>query len=479
MTVPSLLAGLSARGIELHLQGDGLGYRGPAGALTEDDRAALRTRKTELVAYLRARAAAATPVVVPSADQPLVASLTQQVWWRLVRPSPIQLRMEKLLLALPFAARAERGVEALQGLVARHGALRTRLTDTGGVPSVSLNRTEDFAVEMAQAEDEAGARAMAAAFFAPPLPVDGEWLCRGAVYGYGDSCLVVLVCHHIVFDGTSMAIAAGELNDRVFGFEPEGEAVQFTDYARWEKDWFASGSGGTLAAYWRDWLAAIPPLRSPSGADLRWKPGARVDQPLDLASDVSQRLDEAAARLKTTPFVVILAAFATALSRWSGQAHFPLRSVGDLRASQALAGTIGLMLCADALEIDTAGEPEVLVRAIAAEYRSATAMRLPSHPPGTGAGYEEFHERIGATVNYIPAGAARIDTRGPPIVMPNPVNKAQTLPWPVPLPSIFLRLWDVGAQLAGRLEFNEAVLSPEEQAGLVGAFEKALAELIG
>jgi hypothetical protein len=477
MTIPSLIAGLAARGIELHLQGDGLGYRGPAGALTDDDKTALRARKPELIAYLRARAAVTPPVVCPSTDGLLVASLTQQVWWRLVRPSPIQLRMEKLLLALPFAAPAERAAEALKGLVARHDCLRSRLTDTGdGPPSVSLNRAEDFDVEVGQAEDEAGARALAAEFVAPRLPVDGDWLCRGAVYGYGDMSLVVLVCHHIVFDGSSMALAAGELNDRIFGFEPEGEAVQFTDYARWEKDWFASGSGETLAAYWRDWLAAIPPLRSPSGADLRWKPGARVDHPFDLPADLSQRLDAAATRLKTTPFVVILAAYATALSRWSGQACFPLRSVGDLRASQALSGTVGLMLCADALEIDTAVGPEELVRAIAAEYRSATALRLPSHPAGTGAGYEEFHERIGATINYIPAGAARIDTRGPPILMPTPPNKPQTLPWPVPLPSIFLRLWDVGAELAGRLEFNEAVLSTEEQLRLVKEFQAALAE---
>ena len=103
-------------------------------------------------------------------------------------------------------------------------------------------------------------------------------------------------------------------------------------------------------------------------------------------------------------------------------------------------------------------------------------MRLPSHPDGTGAGFGEFHEKIAATVNYIPAGAVRIETRGPPLTLPMPPNRAQTLPWPVPLASIFLRLWTGPDGLEGRLEFNEALITEDEQTALVAAFLAALDE---
>lgn len=49
----SLIASLSARGVELYLDGEELRYRAPEGAFTSDLRSQVRARRAELVAALQ------------------------------------------------------------------------------------------------------------------------------------------------------------------------------------------------------------------------------------------------------------------------------------------------------------------------------------------------------------------------------------------------------------------------------------------
>ncbi len=478
MSIAVLVSRLADRGVRLYLDGGDLRFRAPAGALSDEDKARLRARKSELLAYLAARDAARIPSLTAQPSAAPAPSLYQQVWWRLVRASVTPLKMEKVALFLPFADTDPPKAEAaLRGLVARHDTFRSRFFEADGRLALSINPPHTFTVTHGTAPDEAAAYAQAADFLARPLPVDGDWLSRGLVIQVeGGRTFCGLVAHHIIFDGSSLGIAAGELNDRIAGLAADGEAAQHLDYARWEQHWFAQ-EAGPLIAWWRDWLAALPRLRAPSGRDLTWAPGARVDHPLPLGPTASARIEQTAVKLGATPFAVILAVYARALARWSGQSRFPIRAVGDLRTSEALARMVGLLICGDAMEAEDAdGDIGMLVARMGAEHRSAASMRLPSHPDGTGAGFGEFHEKIAATVNYIPAGAVRIETRGPPLTLPMPPNRAQTLPWPVPLASIFLRLWTGPDGLEGRLEFNEALITEDEQTALVAAFLAALDE---
>ena len=488
MSLAELVAGLAARGITLWTEDGALRYRGPAGALTDADKAALRSRRDELTSWLQARAAAPRPLETPPTPGTLVASPNQSVWWTLVHGLPAQLRMEKVPFALTLAsATPDQAEAAVRALIARHDTLRSRFTAAPGGPALNLNPVKDFVVShhVVGAGDDLTARLWA--FVGDPLPVDGPWLTRAGVFAVqGGHTTIALVFHHIVCDGTSLGIVAEDLKRSLSGLALDDNAVAFTDYAAWERSWFESGAAKPLTAWWRDWLTRTPRLTAPSGGDLRWRPGARIDHPLALPADLSPRIAALAAREKATSFAVILSAFGAALAAWSGVERFALRSIGDLRASQALARTVGLLICADALEMAASADGDFsdLVRRTAAEYEGATALRLPTHPAGTGAGYTEFHEEIAATVNYVPAWAMRSSAPQPwetetarEIPWPAPPNRPQRLEWPVPLPSIFLRLWEAEDGLTGRLEFNEAVLTPEEQLGLVRELEARFAAI--
>jgi hypothetical protein len=489
MSVATLVAGLAARGVELWAEDGQLRFRGPAGALTDEDKAALRARREALARFLSARAAAPRPLRPAPEPGTLLPSPNQRVWWELVHGLPDQLRMERVPFVLPLASATPGQAEtAVRDLVARTPALLSRFTAGADGPVLSLNPLAGFAVEHIAAPDAAALPAAAMAFVMRPHPVDGPWLTRAAVVAApgGPTC-IVLCFHHILFDGTSLGLAADALKRSLSGLPPAGTPADFLDYAAWERAWFDSGAAAPLIDYWRAWLAETPRLRAPGGRDLRWEPGARIDHPLTLPAGTGGALAAQAAAARTTPFAVILAVFAQALAGWSGQACFPIRCIGDLRTTQALAGTIGLLICADALaaEVPVDGDVAALARALAAEYEAAMAVRLPTHPAGTGAGYAEFHEQIAATVNYVPAAVLRRTALAPgeteaarEAPWPGPPNKAQRLEWPVALPSIFLRLWEVETGLTGRLEFNEALLTPDEQADLVKRLEAGFADLL-
>ncbi|HTI66907.1 MAG TPA: condensation domain-containing protein [Caulobacteraceae bacterium] len=489
MSVAWLLASLTGRGIELRVEAGELRYRGPPGALTDEDKTALRARKAELVAYLDARAAAPRPMDPPPTPGILVASATQRVWWTLVRGLPEQLRMERVPFVLPLVnATPDQAEAAIRALVARHHTLRTRFAATADGPVPRLNDAGDLAVTVEAVQDAGRLTPRLMAFVGEPLPVDGGWLVRAGVFPVaGGPTVIALVFHHIVFDGTSLGLIAEDLKRSLSGLALDDASVQFVDYAAWERGWFDSGAARPLTDYWRDWLARTPRLAAPGGGDLRWRPGARIDHPLNLPADLSGRIAATAAALKTTPFIVILSVFAAALAAWSGQERFALRAIGDLRATQALARTVGLLICADALEaeVPAGGDFAALAARMAAEYDGAVALRLPTHPAATGAGYTEFHEEIGATINYVPAWAMRsVEPRegeteaAREAPQPGPVNQPQRLDWPVHLPTIFLRLWEAEGGLTGRLECNEALLSDEEQAGLAEEILAAFANII-
>jgi hypothetical protein len=317
----------------------------------------------------------------------------------------------------------------------------------------------------------------------PPLPLDGDWLVRPAVLQQeGGPTVVALLFHHIVCDGASLATVMRDVSLHLAGRPMDRPAVQYSDYARCENDWYESEAGATVAQYARERFNSIPLMLSPSGRALTWEPGEKLYRPLDLPVDASRRVVEAALVLRSTPFVIIVCAYARALGRWSGQDRFGIRVVGDQRTSSALADLVGMMTVTDVLDVrraDTADLAELVLR-IASESHCAMEIRAVAHP-GPG-GWHDFRERTGATVNYMP--------QVPPEPLPPEVRFAAVpylaaaaehmlqSPEPVPNAPVFLRLVEEEEGLGGRFEFNADLVSEAEQDALIQAFRQALEEVV-
>ncbi|KVT75651.1 non-ribosomal peptide synthetase [Burkholderia territorii] len=227
---------------------------------------------------------------------------------------------------------------ALNRVIGRHEVLRTRFTadvqewvdDAGHPRREPLAQIDDPAPVALVAEPVEPARVneRLAREAARPFELDREWPIRALLLSVSpDEHVLCIVLHHIAYDGWSSgllrrelahayrACAAGETNT---SREP---AAQYQDYAAWQRTQVATNGFAESVAAWQERLRDLPPaLPLPERADApgAGAPGADyVDFALP-ASCVSQ-LKQLCERLNCTPTMVMHAALAVLLHRYTGQ----------------------------------------------------------------------------------------------------------------------------------------------------------------
>src|SRR5262249_46792532 len=139
--------------------------------------------------------------------------------------------------------------------------------------------------------------------------------------------LLLLTLHHIVADGWSAGILVRELEALyVAGCagrpSPLPElAVQYGDYAVWQRQWLEGEVLERGGDYWKEGLRDVPPLLE-LPAD-RPRPAVRSQRGgtarFAFAAELAVRVQELSGRLSVTPFMVLLAGFAALLGRLTGQ----------------------------------------------------------------------------------------------------------------------------------------------------------------
>ncbi|MBV6717594.1 condensation domain-containing protein, partial [Paenibacillus chitinolyticus] len=133
--------------------------------------------------------------------------------------------------------------------------------------------------------------------------------------------------HHIVSDGVSTAILLEELS-RLYNGEGEAEAealpelrIQYKDYAVWQQSEAGSERVRAQEAYWLERLKGEPPvLDLPADrtrpAVFRYTGGVVR---FTLGAERTSGLKRLALRTGATLYMVLLAAYSTLLSKYSGQ----------------------------------------------------------------------------------------------------------------------------------------------------------------
>ncbi|HTI66906.1 MAG TPA: condensation domain-containing protein [Caulobacteraceae bacterium] len=442
-----------------------------------------------------ARRAAAEPFRA-LADRPPTAAAIQRMWWGWVHGHPVQLPHERLYLFVrfedvdPLAAEA-----AVRATIARHDTLRSRFAEQDGGLQAWVNPAEDFRVDLVRldvTEDlDAAIEAERVRFTVPELRIDGDWLARARVVAGGSSLLVCLVFHHMVFDARSRLLLEQELLLRLApGTDPArdlGRPAQYLDYAAWERDWLER-EGAALCAYWRAWLASVPPLRNPRGGVLAWRPGHKAYYDVEISGPPVERLRALAG--EATPFRLLLVALALAVSRWTGQARFALRVVGDLRTTRPMPDMVGNLVCTDLVAMDVPPQPDIraLLDQAGAANRTATQLRCPNllglpdserFPDVSDLG---IGTRAAVTLNYMPLYKLRGDEAPTPAAPgayapPVATRSAQTEYWPTPVCPVNLRIWDWGNRLVCRMEFDDDAITEADQHRLIDLFAQAVGDL--
>jgi amino acid adenylation domain-containing protein len=281
-------------------------------------------------------------------------------------------------------------VRALDGIVARHEALRTVFTQVDGIPEQRVAPAEASGFHLAEtdlagrpgAEAELG-RLMDEEARAPfdlqrGPPIRGRLIRLAA-----DDHVLLLTMHHIVSDGWSLRVLLGELAARYAahheGREPElpGLPVQYADYAAWQRRWVEGEGLREQADYWTRTLGGAPELLElPTD---RPRP-AQVDHAgaslrLELDEALTAGVKALARRHGTTLFMTLLAAWAAVLSRLSGQDDVVVGTPTAGRGRPEIEELIGFFVNMLALRVDLSGSPTVAELLARVKERALAAQR--------------------------------------------------------------------------------------------------------
>jgi hypothetical protein len=502
-SIAQLIAEMESRGIILSLADGEIRYRSPRDALTAADRESLRARRADLLAWLSARDAGRALRGIKGTEGPLITSVAQEMWWRFAggaeegKPIALNIGMVGTFAADPDAVSA-----AIRQVIARYDALRTSFRSDGEELLPRLNPIESLEIEQddfrSLSEDaarEAGART-AQEFCGRTNFIEGQWLTRAKVIALpSGQAIAAISSAHMIADAGTRNIIIDEIRDILEHGAPQASpSVLYNTYARAERDLLAGPQGKALIDYWRGWYNDQPVMKSPStGVPLMWGNGVRIVCNFVLPGPVLARLRARAQDMKVTPFMVCLTIYALTMARWSGLARFPVRVLGDKRTSMELANTVGLMFCADAIEVQIAPSQdfETAVRGVMAAYDASLALRIPSlHfwapycvKPGIEA--RDFPNKIPAVFNYYSIGTAREKAARPDAPQstaaswPPVVTRLPPQIWPRRSSPLFLHTIDTGGELSCSLHFYQDVVNEADQESFTAALFQTFSDVIG
>ncbi|WP_172843860.1 non-ribosomal peptide synthetase [Variovorax sp. HW608] len=280
-------------------------------------------------------AAATRPIAVVSRAQPALLSFSQRRMWALHEMDPqgaaYNMR-EALRVRGPLRQDVLRA--ALDELVARHEAFRTTFELAGAEPMAVIGRPQPanlievdvraWSGPTRQAQFESEARRIAA----QPFDLQRGPLHRFVLIQLGaQDHALVLVMHHIIGDAWSWGILLRELQALYRAGAhgkaappPPARAIDFIDYANWQREHVNDEVLAPQVRYWLRQLAGMSPLNLPvdtSAAHRFTSEGARVRQA--LSDDWFMAIQRFSGQHGMTSFMTLLAAFQWLLSRYCGQ----------------------------------------------------------------------------------------------------------------------------------------------------------------
>jgi amino acid adenylation domain-containing protein len=279
---------------------------------------------------------AAFAAIAPRRDAgPAPLSAAQRRAWILEQMDPGRATFNRPL-ALRLRGMLDRGAlsRVLGEILRRHEILRTIFPEQDGVPvqvvlparPVRIAEHDLERVPEAARETEArriASKAAGRAFDLARGPLVRPMLLRLAARDH----VLLLMMHHIVFDGWSESNLLAELGTLYAAFSagrpsplPEPK-LQYGDFAAWQQQRDTDEYLDEHLAYWRRQLRDLPstlalPTDFPraGGSTAR---GGRVSFALDASA--SQRLFAFARTERVTPFMVLVAAFQAVLGRHASQ----------------------------------------------------------------------------------------------------------------------------------------------------------------
>ncbi|MES2733434.1 MAG: non-ribosomal peptide synthase/polyketide synthase [Bacteroidota bacterium] len=254
---------------------------------------------------------------------------------------------------------------ALQAIVNRHEVLRTVIDQEEGQPYQRVLPPNQWQLTIVEAADNDALSAALATYLDTPFDLTKDAMLRAQLIRVSENeHILVMVMHHIASDGWSTGILVQELVELYSAYlenrpaQIEPLAIQFADYALWERTYLDGAVLEQKLAYWQTKLAGVETLNLPTDYPRpAVKSTAGVMTPIHLDKDLANQLQKLAKEQGATLYMTLLAAFKVLLHRYSGQVDICVGSPISGRTQQEMEALIGFFVNTLALRSDLSHNP--------------------------------------------------------------------------------------------------------------------------
>ena len=253
--------------------------------------------------------------------------------------------------------------QALDALVQRHESLRTRFASVEGEFHQEILDPCPLPLELVMFDGEPDAASLSVAVDAAlkqPFDLLSGPLLRVTLLRVADQeHVLALSMHHIISDGWSSDVLVQEFIQLYTALAEGRQAdlpalpIQYADYAIWQRAWLEAGEAQRQLAYWQAQLGDEQPVLSlPLDFERPATPSQRgAVVRVDIAGERAEALRSLARKGGHTLFVLVLAAMAVVLSRYSGQADIRIGAPNAGRNRKELEGLIGFFINTQVLRV--------------------------------------------------------------------------------------------------------------------------------
>jgi hypothetical protein len=444
----------------------------------------------------QARSSVMTAITPADRSQPLPLSWAQQRLWFLDQLDHAAgaaynicfgIRLEGELNKPAFRA-------ALDRLVARHEALRTTFGGAQGEPYQIIGapdcgfrlEEQDLKSLSPDLQDEA-IRRHDVQIGNSVFDLARGPLIRGYLLCLGERTHALMVTmHHIITDGWSSAILIREVATLYQAFSA-GEAdplpplaIQYADYAQWQRAWLKGAALEQRVGYWKDHLSGAPallnlPTDRPRPAVQSYA-GATYE--FEFPPQLSVGLRALSQRHGTTMFMTLLAGWSVLMSRLSGQTDIVTGVPVANRQRSEIEDLIGYFLNTLALRVDLQNDPTVQELLVLTKQHTLNAYARQDVPfeqvldalrPVRSQSHSAVFQTMLGVNNTPPA---------PQLALPGLTMSALALAATNTYFDLFISMRDQGGPLGGRIDYATDLFDRSTIARLLEQFQTLLSSMV-
>ena len=299
-------------------------------------------------------------------------SFAQQRLWFIQQLEPNNTAYNFLLAA---RIKGELNVAALTAslneIIRRHEVLRTSFALIDGQPrqvisaELKINlKLIDLREEPEESRERAAERLVQEQVAEPFELARGPLLRVSLLRLAAAEQVVVLVMHHIISDGWSLGLFMRELGRCYEAFaagrEPELEelAIQYGDYAEWQRGWLTGAVLEEQLGYWRKQLAGMATLQLPADRPRPANQSFRgYYRSWTLPLSVTEQLNACSRQEGVTLFMTLMMAFQVLLHCLTRQTDIVVGTDVANRNRTQIENLIGFFINQLVLRLDLSGDP--------------------------------------------------------------------------------------------------------------------------